>query len=267
MAYHTQTAGKDMVTLRIDNIEYGYSPTPVFSNISLEIGKGEVVSIVGRNGSGKSTLIKCINNILKPRRGVVLIGETSVASMARRQRSKLFGYLSQNRESIFPSTVFDVVLTGRYPHSPYRFTIRDEKKAAEIIAMMELDEFAHRRFDCLSGGEQQQVLIARALAQEAEFLLFDEPTNNLDLKHQIRIMRLIRSLAKQKTITSILAIHDLNFAASFSDRIVVLHKGKIIANGKPSEVFTKEIVEVAFDIEVKIYDHHGIPHISVKSEL
>jgi iron complex transport system ATP-binding protein len=115
----------------------------------------------------------------------------------------------------------------------------------------------------LSGGEQQQVLIARALAQGADILLFDEPTNNLDLKHQLQIMRLIRSLAREKAITSILAIHDLNFAATFSDRVVVLHNGRVFANGKPSEVFTKEIVREAFDVEVKIYDHHGVPHVAV----
>ena len=109
----------------------------------------------------------------------------------------------------------------------------------------------------------RQVLIARALAQGADVLLFDEPTNNLDLKHQLQIMRLIRTLAHEKGITSVLAIHDLNFAAAFSDRVVVLHEGKVFANGTPVEVFTAEMVREAFGVEVKIYDHHGVPHVAV----
>jgi iron complex transport system ATP-binding protein len=255
-----------MVTLRIDGLEYGYSSHPVFTDVAVEIGEGEVVSIVGRNGAGKSTLIKCINHILKPKRGAVLIGEESVAAMSRRRRAQRFGYLSQKSEQLFPATVFEVVLAGRYPHSPLRFSRRDEKNVAEVISVMELDEFAPRQFNRLSGGEQQQVLIARALAQGADILLFDEPTNNLDLRHQLQIMRLIRTLAREKSITSILAIHDLNFAAAFSDRIVVLHGGRVFANGKPAEVFTRENVLEAFGVEVKIYDHHGIPHIAVAGE-
>lgn len=253
-----------MVTLRIDGLEFGYSSHPVFSDVDIAINRGEVVSVVGRNGSGKSTLIKCINRILKPRKGTVLIDETPVAALGRRQRAKRFGYLSQKSEQLFSATVFEVVLAGRYPHSPVRFTRRDETITAEVIAMMELDEFANRRFNRLSGGEQQQVLIARALAQEADILLFDEPTNNLDLKHQLQIMRLIRSLAQKKAITSVIAIHDLNFAASFSDRVIVLHNGRVFANGKPADVFTKDIIREAFDVEVKIYDHHGVPHVAVR---
>ena len=252
-----------MVTLRIDGLEYGYSAEPVFSDVTVKIGKGEVVSVVGRNGAGKSTLIKCINRILSPRGGAVMIDGNDVARMTRRQRAQRFGYLSQKSEQLFPSTVFETVLTGRYPHAPVRFTRHDEETAAAVLSMMELDGFASRMFNRLSGGEQQQVLIARALAQEADILLFDEPTNNLDLKHQLQIMRLIRTLSREKDITSILAIHDLNFAAAWSDRIIVLHGGRVFANGTPVEVFTKEMVREAFDVQVKIYDHHGVPHIAV----
>ncbi len=252
-----------MVTLKIDGLAYRYSSHPVFSDVSAEIGRGEIVSIVGRNGAGKSTLIKCINHILPPEKGAVLIGEQPVARMSRISRARRFGYLSQRSEQLFPATVFEVVLTGRYPHSPVRFSRRDEEITAEVINMMELDEFAPRLFNCLSGGEQQQVLIARALAQGADILLFDEPTNNLDLKHQLQIMRLIRKLAEERGITSILAIHDLNFAAAYSDRVIVLHEKRVLANGTPAVVFTPEIIKEAFGVTVKIYDHHGVPHVAV----
>lgn len=252
-----------MVTLTVDGVAYKYNDLPVFSDISLSIGTGEVVSVIGRNGVGKSTLIKCINHILSPHKGTVFIDGSDVAPMAQRQRARRFGYLSQKNEQFFPSTVFDVVLTGRYPHSPLKYTRRDEEITAEVLAMMELDVFARRPFNRLSGGEQQQVCIARALAQEADILLFDEPTNNLDLKHQLQIMQLIRKLAREKNITSILAIHDLNFAAAYSDRLIVLHGGRVFANGTPVEVVTPEVIREAFGVEAKIYDHHGVPHIAV----
>jgi iron complex transport system ATP-binding protein len=252
-----------MVTLTVDGVEYRYHDRPVFSDISLSISTGEVVSVIGRNGIGKSTLIKCINHILSPYKGTVLIDDSDVAHMAQRKRARRFGYLSQKNEQLFPSTVFDVVLTGRYPHSPLKFTRRDEEITAGVLTMMELDTFALRPFNHLSGGEQQQVLIARALTQEADVLLFDEPTNNLDMKHQLQIMGLIRKLAREQNITSILAIHDLNFAASFSDRVIVLHNGKVFANGTPVEVFTPDMVQEVFGVTVKIYDHHGVPHLAV----
>jgi len=252
-----------MVTLTVDGVEYGYNDQPVFSDISLSISTGEVVSIIGRNGAGKSTLIKCINHILSPHKGTVLIDGSDVAYMAQRKRAQRFGYLSQKNEQLFPSTVFDVVLTGRYPHSPLKFTRKDEEITADVLVMMELDTFAGCPFNRLSGGEQQQVLIARAITQEADVLLFDEPTNNLDLKHQLQIMRLIRKFSREQNITSILAIHDLNFAASFSHRVIVLHNGKVFANGTPVEVFTPDMVQEAFGVPVKIYDHHGVPHLAV----
>jgi iron complex transport system ATP-binding protein len=252
-----------MVTLHIDGLEYGYSADPVFSGVTLELHRGEVVSVVGRNGAGKSTLLKCLNRIIAPRKGTVLIDGNEVAHLPQHLRARRFGYLSQKSEQLFSSTVFEVVLAGRYPHSPVRFTRRDEEITAETLAMLELDEFASRPFNRLSGGEQQQVCIARALAQEADILLFDEPTNNLDLKHQLQIMQLIRKLAREKNITSILAIHDLNFAAAYSDRLIVLHGGRVFANGTPVKVVTPEVIREAFGVEAKIYDHHGVPHIAV----
>lgn len=252
-----------MVTLTVDGVEYRNGDQSVFSDISLSINSGKVISVIGKNGAGKSTLIKCINHILSPHRGTVLIDGNDVAHMAQRKRALRFSYLSQKSEQLFPSTVFDVVLTGRYPHSPLKYTRRDEEITAGVLAMMELDAFAGRQYNHLSGGEQQQVLIARALAQEADVLLFDEPTNNLDLQHQLRIMELIQKLSHERNIISILAIHELNFAASYSDRVIVLHDGKIVANGNPMAVFTADMVNEAFGVPVKIYYHHGAPHIAL----
>ncbi|MBN1129870.1 MAG: ABC transporter ATP-binding protein, partial [Chitinispirillaceae bacterium] len=147
-----------MVTVTIDGLSFAYTSHPVLSNITLHIEKGEVTSIVGRNGAGKSTLLKCINCILKPSSGTVFVNEENVAAMNLLKRAQRFGYLAQKSDYLFSTTVFDVVLTGRYPYSPVRFTRSDERITAEVLTMMELDAFAHRSFNHLSGGEQQQVL-------------------------------------------------------------------------------------------------------------
>ena len=252
-----------MVKKSIHDLSFRYNSHPVFSDASFDIPRGKVVSIIGRNGSGKSTLLKCINHILKPSQGHVLVADKDIVVMSRIERAKLFGFLSQKSESLFPTTVFDTVLNGRFPHSPVRFTRYDEEVVAEILADMELSEFSQRIFDHLSGGEQQQVLIARALAQDAEVMLLDEPTNNLDLKHQLQIMRLVRNVAQEKQITSIIAIHDLNLAATYSDTIIMLHNGGIYAYGCPSEILTGANILECFGVHTKIYNHEGIPHVVI----
>jgi iron complex transport system ATP-binding protein len=254
-----------VVTLRIEGLCFSYDSHPVFTDLSQDIEKGTVVSLVGSNGAGKSTLLQCVNHILKPSAGEVLVAGRSVARMSRIERAAHFAYLPQRSENLFPTTVFETVLTGRFPHSPVRFTRHDEEITARTLSDMELSEFAQRTFDHLSGGEQQQVLIARALAQEARILLLDEPTNNLDLKHQYRILRLVRDIARQKGFTSMLAIHDLNLAAAFSDRVIVLHEGGVFREGRPSEVFTASTIRKVFGVDAKVYLHDGVPHIVVLS--
>ena len=247
--------------LRIENVSFSYPSTPVLEGITLHVSPGEVVAVVGKNGAGKSTLLKCINHIIKPSDGVIYVNELDIEKAALLERARTIGYLSQKSEQVFPMTVFEVVLMGRYPYSPYRFTRYDEEIAARILAQMELGSLASRTFDRLSGGEQQQVLIARALAQEADVLLFDEPTNNLDLRHQLEIMQRIRWIAKEEGKTALIAIHDLNLAASFADRVVMIHQNRIFSMGKPAAVLTEESLSLVFGVAVKIYHHNGIPHI------
>jgi iron complex transport system ATP-binding protein len=252
-----------MVTLRIQNLAFSYDAHPVFSGVDMDIEKGEVVSVVGKNGAGKSTLLKCINHILRPSCGTVYVDLQDIAKLPSRTRAQKIGYLSQKNESLFPITVFETVLTGRYPYSPIRFTRHDEEIAAEIMSAMGLEEFAQRSFDRLSGGEQQQVLIARALAQKADVLLFDEPTSSLDLRHQLDIMHKIRSVAHDKGMTVVMAIHDINLAAVFSDRVIVVHNGRIVLSGTPSEALTESTLKEVFGVGAKIYDHNGVPHIVI----
>ena len=254
-----------MVTLRIRNLCFSYNAHPVFTDLSQDIEEGTVVAVVGSNGAGKSTLLQCVNHVLKPSAGEVLVEGRDVARMSRIERAAHFAYLPQRSESLFPTTVFETVLAGRFPHSPVRFTRRDEEIVAKTLDDMDLSAFAQRTFDHLSGGEQQQVLVARALAQEAGILLLDEPTNNLDLKHQFGILRLVRDIARRNRITSLLAIHDLNLAAAFSDRVIVLHEGRVFRQGKPADVLTASVVREVFGVDAKVYLHDGVPHVVVLS--
>lgn len=245
----------------MENVSFSYPSNPVLDGITLHVSQGEVIAVVGKNGAGKSTLLKCINHIISPSNGSIYVNELDIEKVSFLERARRTGYLSQKSEHLFPVTVFEVVLMGRYPYSPYRFTKHDEEIVARILAQMELGSLANRTFDRLSGGEQQQVLIARALAQEADVLLFDEPTNNLDLRHQLEIMQLIRRVIKKEGKTALIAIHDLNLGASFADRVIIIHQNRIFSAGTPMEVLTEETLSLVFSVNVKIYDHNGVPHI------
>jgi len=249
------------VILRIEDVSFSYPSAAALDGITLHVSRGEVVAIVGKNGAGKSTLLRCINHIITPTAGSVYVNERNIEKVSFLERARIIGYLSQKSEHVFPMSVFEVVLMGRYPYSPYRFSKHDEEIVAGILSRMGLGSLANRTFDRLSGGEQQQVLIARALAQETDVILFDEPTNNLDLQHQLEVMQLIRRIAKDEGKTALIAIHDLNLGASFADRVIIIHQKKIYSAGTPMEVFTEETLSQVFGVSVKIYNHGGIPHI------
>jgi iron complex transport system ATP-binding protein len=176
------------VILKISNLEFSYSSTPVLEDITMELTRSELVGIVGPNGTGKSTLIRCIDRILEPLGGSILLDEKDIKQMGMMEVAKKLGYVPQTISSIFPTTVFDTVLMGRRPHIGWRSSNSDRRKIVEVLHLMEIEDIAMKEFNELSGGQQQKVLIARALAQEAEMLLLDEPTSNLDIRHQIEVM-------------------------------------------------------------------------------
>ncbi len=242
--------------IRIRDLEFEYDGIPALKGISIDIGE-EFLAIVGPNGSGKTTLLKCMCKILKPRKGVVMLNGRDVNGLSLAEIARKVGYVPQNIDRTFPAKVFEVVLTGRRPHIGWKCGRRDLEKVSEVLKVLGLEEFAMRDFDKLSGGQQQKVLIARALAQEAEVLLLDEPTANLDLKHQMEVMKLLKDLVS-KGMTVAIAIHDLNLASMFADKIVMMKNGKIFAVGKPKDVITPENVESVYDVKVKILDVNGV---------
>ena len=241
-----------MVRLRIRGVEFGYGSEAVLKGISIEIPQGEMLSIVGPNGAGKTTLLRCINRILKPRRGVIMVNGKSIEEMSRREIAKKMGYVPQSTHQVFPNTVFDVILMGRRPHFAWKCNEKDIEKVLETLKMLGIEHLAMRDITELSGGQQQKVFIARALAQEPEILLLDEPTSNLDIKHQLEVMNIIKSITNERGITAIMAIHDLNLASRYADRVIMMHKGKIFAVGSPEEVLTPENIREVYGVEAEV---------------
>jgi iron complex transport system ATP-binding protein len=220
--------------------------------VKLKVGAGEVVGIVGPNGSGKSTLLKCMNRILKTTKNSILINGTDVSEIGLKDLAKLMGYVPQSSRNIFPFTVFDVVLMGRRPYIQWSLGRNDKEIVAQILQYLGIGHLGMRYFNELSGGEQQKVIIARALAQQPEIMLLDEPTSSLDIRHQLEILCILRTLAQSNHCSIIISIHDLNLACRFSDRLLLLKKGSIYAVGTPDVVMTEENIESVYGIKSKV---------------
>jgi iron complex transport system ATP-binding protein len=247
--------------LEVSDVCFSYGSRPVLDEVTLKVAEAEVVSLVGPNGSGKTTLLKCIDRMLKPKKGAILMEGKDVSKLGSRQVTKLLGYVPQAAANAFPCTVFDAILIGRRPHLSWGVGEKERKVVSQILRLMGLEEMAMRMFDEISAGERQKVLIARALAQEPEVLLLDEPTSNLDLRHQLEVLNLITAVAGEKGIAAIMAMHDLNLASRFSDKIIALREGKVYAAGESRSVITPENIGAVYGVEAIVDNNSGRPHI------
>ncbi|MCW4044365.1 MAG: ABC transporter ATP-binding protein [Candidatus Bathyarchaeota archaeon] len=240
--------------LTINKLSFNYTSFPVLRDVNFAVDVGEVLGIVGPNGSGKSTLLRCINRILKTKQNTVLVDGKDISGINLKELSKIMGYVPQSSNSTFPFTVFDVVLMGRKPYIHWSLGERDYAIVADTLAFLGIGELAMRHFNELSGGEQQKVIVARALSQEPQILLLDEPTSSLDIKHQLEILCILKSLAQTKNCSVILSMHDLNLASRFSDRLLMLKKGSIFAVGTPESVLTEENIESVYGVKARVTD-------------
>jgi iron complex transport system ATP-binding protein len=238
--------------LTIKKLSFKYDGVQVLKDVNLEVKLGEMLSIVGPNGSGKSTLLKCINRILKTQQNTVLIDGEDTSKLKLKELSKIMGYVPQSSTNTFPFTVFDIVLMGRKPYIHWSLSERDTEIVAEMLDYLGIGNLAMRHFNELSGGEQQKVIIARALAQQPQFLLLDEPTSSLDIKHQLEILCILKSLAKTSHCSVIVAMHDLNLASRFSDRMLMLKKGGIFTDGTPDTVLTEQNIESVYGVKTQV---------------
>ena len=236
--------------LSVNGIEFRYGCRTILENIGFTVQRGEFLSILGNNGAGKSTLLKTLNKILTPKNGSIFVGQQELSKLSRLAIALKMAYVAQNYGSN-RQTVFDAVLLGRKPHIKWEATSADLSLVQGILVKTGLAEFALRYLDELSGGELQKVVIARALAQEPEVLLLDEPTSNLDLRNQMEVLKTIRTAAKEKNIAVVAVMHDLNLALRFSDKFVLLQDTKVFVAGG-SEVMTAENITQAYGVPVSV---------------
>jgi iron complex transport system ATP-binding protein len=241
-----------MIKLQARDLTFRYDSHPVLEGVSFEIAPSRLVTIVGPNGSGKSTLIKCMDRIISPQKGSILVDRKDLTKMTRMEMARYISYVPQSSVRVFPTNVFDTILMGRRPHIGWLGSGRDEEKVWDVLNLLDIERLAMSNFDELSGGQQQKVLIARALVQEAEVMLLDEPTSNLDIWHQLDVMNVIRDVVKKRGITAVMALHDLNLASTYSDRIIMMNRGRIVAAGEPSAVITQENIASVYRVEAAV---------------
>lgn len=243
-----------------EDIQVGFHVRQILKGISIDSGNKELVGIIGPNGSGKSTLLKCIYRVLKADAGAVYLDGEELYSMNAKSSAKKMAVVAQHNYYNFDFSVREVVLMGRAPHKKAleRDNAKDYQIVEEALQRVQMEQFADRSFSTLSGGEQQRVILARALAQQTPALILDEPTNHLDITHQIMLMELVKTL----DVTVISAIHDLNIAAAYCDRIYILKDGVLEACGTPAEVLTTEMIKKIYKVDAEVaYDSLGKMHI------
>lgn len=241
--------------LTVQDLSWSVEERKIVDSVLLDVQPGEFVGLLGPNGSGKSSLLRTIYRVIKPDAGLITLDGEDLWRMDARQAAQRTAVVAQERASDFDFTVYEIVMMGRNPHKG--IFDRDSKADFAIVesALQQVNmlTFAERSFRTLSGGEKQRVLVARALAQQAKFLVLDEPTNHLDIRYQLEVLGLVKGLG----ITSLAALHDLNLAAQYCDRIFVLHEGKICAAGSPTEVLQPALIREIYQVDAHV-DRHVI---------
>ncbi len=241
-----------MVTVRVENACCHYGRKTVLKDINFTAKSGEITIVIGPNGAGKTTLLKMLAGIVRPSSGEVYFDGKGISEMKRDDISKIVSYLPQ--ENVIPGilTVFEVVLLGRIPYLTWKIGKRDLDITRSILRELGIEHHAKRFANQLSGGERQVVLVAQALVREPQILLLDEPVSNLDIKNQLEILDLIKKITKERGVTTVLVLHDLNLAARYADKLLVLNSGKIYAEGEPKEVLREDIISAVYGIEAEI---------------
>lgn len=227
---------------------------PLLNNVDLRADKGQFVGLIGPNGAGKSTLLRTLARILQRTEGTVRLGGRDLDALSAREVAAFLALVPQAAPYTQGFHAFELVLMGRYPHlGPFAVEgAADTSAAMAAMSQTETDAFVDRTLETLSGGERQRVFLARAVAQHSRVLLLDEPTANLDILHQLKILGLVRRLVNEG-LTAVAAIHDLNLAARYCDRLVVLSRGRVLAEGEPSAVLLPEVLAAAFGIRARVY--------------
>ncbi len=243
--------------IEVKHLSKKYGSKNVIEDVSLRIEKGKITSFIGPNGAGKSTLLSMISRLLKKDAGEVLIESKEISTCKSEDLAKQISILKQSNQMSVRLTVRELVSFGRFPYSQGRLTAEDWKYVDEAIAYMELQEMQDKYLDQLSGGQNQRAYIAMVIAQNTEYVLLDEPLNNLDMRHSVQIMKVLRRLVDELGKTVIIVIHDINFASCYSDYIVALKDGKVIKEGATEQIITTEVLKEVYDMDIQIETING----------
>jgi iron complex transport system ATP-binding protein len=254
----------DAPVLEAEGLTFSYDQKPVLHGLSTRIFQEEFVGIIGPNGAGKSTLLNLLNGLLSPRHGRILLHHNDLRTYTSNDIARHIATVPQFTDIVFPYRVMEIVLMGRHPWlGPFAFeSAGDIAIARQAMQSTDVAQFADRFFGELSGGEKQGVIIARAIAQDTPILLLDEPTSSLDLKHQVFIYRLLDRMRHEQKKTIVVVSHDVNLAALFCERLVLLKAGMVMKEGRPEEIISPELIREAYETEVEILrDERGMPFV------
>jgi len=243
--------------IEVRQVSKQYGGKPVIENVSVRIDKGKITSFIGPNGAGKSTLLSMISRLTTKDAGEVLIDGKEIGSCKSADLAKQISILKQTNHINVRLTVRELVSFGRFPYSQGKLTPEDWKHVDEAIEYMELQDMQHKFLDQLSGGQNQRAYIAMVIAQNTEYILLDEPLNNLDMRHSVQIMKVLRRLVDELGKTVVIVIHDINFASCYSDYIVALKHGKVIKEGPTDQIIDPEVLRNVYDMEIPIETING----------
>jgi len=249
--------------IKIENLSHAYGAARILKDVSLDIPKGGVTALIGPNGAGKSTLLSLIARLEPMKSGRITVDDLEVGLSSNRDLAQKLSILPQSAELAPRLTVRELVAFGRYPYSQGRTTDADRAKITETLVSFDLTSLADRALDSLSGGQKQRAYVAMIYAQDTDYMLLDEPLNNLDIAASRSLMRLLQSLAQEKDRTIVIVLHDINYACSYANHIVAMTQGAVRAQGRPADIVTASFIKDVFATDAKVHLLDGQPVVQV----
>ncbi|MGE6514981.1 ABC transporter ATP-binding protein [Lysinibacillus sphaericus] len=243
--------------IQVKEISKYFGKKPVIQDVSVEVATGKITSFIGPNGAGKSTLLSMVSRLLNADTGEVLLDKSDVRRWKSDDFAKRVSILKQSNYMNVRLTIRELVSFGRFPYSKGNLKPEDEVKVEEALQYMNLDDLQHNYLDELSGGQRQRAFIAMVIAQDTDYILLDEPLNNLDMKHSVQIMKILRKLVDELGKTVVIVLHDINFASVYSDHIVALKDGRVVKNGPTHDIITSDALKEIYDMDIPVQEQNG----------
>lgn len=243
--------------IQVKEISKFFGKKPVIQDVSVEVATGKITSFIGPNGAGKSTLLSMVSRLLNADTGEVLLDKSDVRRWKSDDFAKRVSILKQSNYMNVRLTIRELVSFGRFPYSKGNLKPEDEVKVDEALQYMNLDDLQHSYLDELSGGQRQRAFIAMVIAQDTDYILLDEPLNNLDMKHSVQIMKILRKLVDELGKTVVIVLHDINFASVYSDHIVALKNGRVVKDGPTNDIINSDALKEIYDMDIPVQEQNG----------